>query len=80
MKENEEDNSFEILNLSENEQRTLLTKIDSYLDFDIIKINEAERGIRSSLKNAKSIRSKIDSKEVINSEDYLNQKIIYCLN
>lgn len=74
MKENEEDNSFEILNLSENEQRTLLTKIDSYLDFDIIKISEAEREIRSSLKNAKSIRSKMDSKEVINSEDYLNQK------
>lgn len=74
MRENLEDRGSEWLKLSENDQIILLAKISEYMSFDIQKIKDAEKAIKVSLKKAKQIRSKIESKEIINSEDYLGEK------
>ena len=74
MKENCPTDETEFLHLSENEYMTLLTEVNRYLDYDIQKIFDLEHAINNSLKHAKEIREKMDSKEVIDSEHYLSRK------
>lgn len=64
----------EILKLSEREQINLLAKIEEYISFDENTILNAESAIKKSLSKTKRLREKLDSKEVLTSADYLNQK------
>lgn len=64
----------EILKLSEREQINLLAKIEEYMSFDENTILNAESAIKKSLSKTKRLREKLDSKQVLTSADYLNQK------
>lgn len=64
----------EILKLSEREQINLLAKIEEYMSFDENTILNAESAIKKSLSETKRLRKKLDSKEVLSSANYLNQK------
>ena len=69
-----ENNINPILNLSKREQLDLLAKINSYLAFDISRVEAATKSIDASLQRVKQIRKKMDKSDASEADAYFARK------
>lgn len=64
----------EFLKISENDSMDLLATIHHYQNYDIRKLIDAEKALEESLERTKKLRIQMDSKEVIDSNNWLSHK------
>lgn len=68
------EHELEFLQMSENDSMDLLAKIHYYQNYNIQHIINAEKSLEKSLARTKELRIQMDSKEKINSNNYLLKK------
>lgn len=74
LKEETSESELEFLHLSENDAMDLIAKIRRYQGYNLQSLIDAEQAIEDSLEYTKILRTEMESKEVIDSNQYLAQK------
>ena len=74
IKDDIDENSMEILKLSEKEKIDIQAKINYYQNFDVNIISDYVKNINISAEKTKRLRMNFDSKERIDSHEYLSKK------
>ena len=64
----------EFLALSKKEQSELLSKVNSFVAFDVDRIHEATKEIKNSTKTTRKIREKLERSSIADYDQFLNKK------
>lgn len=74
LQEDVSEHEVEFLQVSESDSMELLAKINHYQNYNIQNLIDIEKTLEESLRRTKELRAQMDSKEVVDSNQYLAKK------